>query len=73
MTLIDTWERFLKTLETDGGRLVVLLAMLIFLMAVAVWMLATGHTPAETGRTLLASAISSMLGILYGFLGKKSN
>jgi hypothetical protein len=73
VTILDAWERFLRSLETDGGRLMVLLSMLLFMLTLTAWMLATGHTPAETGRILLASAISSILGILYGYLGKKSS
>lgn len=69
--IIDFWERFLKSLETDGGRLMVLVGMLLFLVLVALWMLSTGHTPAEAGRELMTGAISSMLGILYGYLGKR--
>ncbi len=65
---MNFWERFLKSLETDGGKLFVLLFMLGFLVLVSMLLLFTGHTPAEAGRELLASAISSLLGILYGYL-----
>ena len=68
MALIDVWERFLKSLETDGGRTVVLLAMIGFTIFVAVFMTFTGHGLQETARTLLATAIGSLLGILYGYL-----
>jgi hypothetical protein len=62
------WDSFLKSLETEGGKLVVLLFMLTFLCGISVYMLISGHTPQETGRALLTSAISSLLGILYGYL-----
>ena len=63
-----TWDGFLKSLETDGGKLVVLLLMLMFLCSTAVYMAVSGHTPQETGRALMTGAISSLLGILYGYL-----
>jgi mannitol-specific phosphotransferase system IIBC component len=71
MSIIDIWERFLKSLESEGGKLVVLLAMIAFLAIVSIFMVETNHTPQETGRTLIASAVSSLLGILYGYLKGK--
>ncbi len=73
MTILDGWERILKSLETDGGRLVVLLAMLFTLLGMVLWMLSSGHTPAETGRALIASTISALFGILLGYLQKKTS
>jgi 1,4-dihydroxy-2-naphthoate octaprenyltransferase len=63
-----SWDNFLKSLETEGGKLVVLLVMIAFLSVLAVVMLWTGHSPQEAGRSLLVGAISSLLGILYGYL-----
>jgi hypothetical protein len=62
------WSNFLASLETEGGKLMVLLFMLLFLTGVAVFLMETGHTPQEAGRELLVGAISSLLGILYGYL-----
>ncbi len=62
------WANFLKSLETEGGKLVVILFMLLFLTGIAIMLLLTGHTPAEAGREMLTGAISSLLGILYGYL-----
>ncbi len=63
-----SWNGFLQSLETDGGKLMVLILMLMFLAGVALFLLVTGHTPQEAGRQMLVSAISSLLGILYGYL-----
>lgn len=63
-----TWEGFTKSLETNGGRMVVLLVMILFLCGSALLMVMTGHTPQEAGKELLVGAISSLLGILYGYL-----
>jgi len=63
-----SWDNFLRSLETDGGKLMVLLFMLMFLAGVSVALLVTGHTPQEAGRQMLVGAISSLLGILYGYL-----
>jgi 4-hydroxybenzoate polyprenyltransferase len=63
-----SWDGFLKSMETDGGKLIVLLFMLLFLAGIALLLLITGHTPQEAGRQMLVGAISSLLGILYGYL-----
>jgi hypothetical protein len=63
-----SWDSFLKSLETDGGKMIVLLLMLLFLLSASMVMVMTGHTPQETGRQLLVGAVSSLLGILYGYL-----
>lgn len=69
--LIDIWERFLKSLESEGGKVAVLLTLITFFLAVAGFMEITGHPPQETAKTLLATGIGSLLGILYGYLAKK--
>ena len=63
-----SWDGFLRSLESDGGKLLVLLFMLTFLLITSVVMVETGHTPQETGRQMLVGAVSSLLGILYGYL-----
>jgi hypothetical protein len=59
---------FLKSLETEGGKVLVILFMLIFIIGVAVLMTVTGHPLQETGKELMTGAVSSLLGILYGYL-----
>jgi len=66
-------ESFLKALETEGGKLMVIIAMLGFLVGIAMVLLFTGHTPQEAGREMLTGAISSLLGILYGYLKASGN
>ena len=63
-----SFDSFLKSLETDGGKLLVILVMLGFLIGVALLLIMTGHTPQEAGREMLTGAVSSLLGILYGYL-----
>jgi len=63
-----SWDNFTKSLETDGGKVVVILFMLMFLSGVSVILLVTHHPPQEVGRELLTGAFSSLLGILYGYL-----
>jgi hypothetical protein len=63
-----SWDNFLKSLETEGGKLLVILFMLFFLLGSAAVLLVTGHPPQEVGREMLTGAVSSLLGILYGYL-----
>jgi len=58
-------------LETEGGKLAVIIFMLLFLSGVSMLMVMTGHPPQETGRTLLASAFSSLMALLVSRLGGK--
>jgi 1,4-dihydroxy-2-naphthoate octaprenyltransferase len=62
------WERFLRSLETEGGKTVLIIFMLMFLVAVTMIMIISGHTIQDATRTLLVGAFSSLLGILYGYL-----
>jgi hypothetical protein len=69
--LIDMWERFLKSLESEGGKVIVLLSLIGFFLAMAAFMVVEGHAMQETARTLLATGIGSLLGILYGYLARR--
>jgi hypothetical protein len=62
---IEAWERFLRSLETEGGGTIVLITIIAFFSLIAVFMELTGHRLQETGRSLLAAGIGSALGILW--------
>jgi hypothetical protein len=62
---IEAWERFLRSLETEGGRIIVLIAIVAFFVLIAVVMKLAGNRLGETGRALLAGGIGSALGILW--------
>ena len=63
-----SFDGFLKSLETDGGKLLVLLFMLMFIIAAGMVMVMTGHTITDSARQAMIAAVSSLLGILYGYL-----
>ena len=65
---MQKWHRFIKSFETPGGKVFVLLTLIVFLLSVGMIMMLTNHPLASTGRTLLATAIGSLLGGLYGYL-----
>lgn len=62
------YDDFLKSLETEGGKVLVIIFMLMFITLFAAIMMATGHPLQEVGRELATTAVSSLLGILYGYL-----
>jgi hypothetical protein len=51
-------------LETPGGKLALTVALLVWLSVLAFLMHLTHHDPAETGRTLLSNAFTSLLTVL---------
>jgi hypothetical protein len=58
-------------LNTDGGKLVVILGTIVWLTLVGVFLVLTKHTPQETTRALLTGAFSSMVTLLIQKLGGK--
>ena len=61
------WQPFL---ESEGGKLAIVIFMLLWLSAIATFMHLTGHDPQETGRVLLSNAFTSLMTLLLTKLGK---
>ena len=61
----------LQVLETAGGKILIILFMLIFIISVAVLMVMTGHPPQEVGKEMMTGAVSSLLTLLYAHLNVK--
>ena len=57
-------------LESDGGKLAVLIFMLVYLSLLAFIMHLTKHDPQETGKVLLSNAFTSLMTLLLTKLGK---
>lgn len=62
----------LQWLETPGGKMVVIIFMLVFIIGVVVLVTLTGHPLQEVGKELATGAISSLLTLLYAHLNVKS-
>ena len=62
------FDNFLKNMETEGGKMLVIIVLLVFIIGIASTLIITGHPPQEVGREMATSAVSSLLGILYGYL-----
>ena len=58
-------------LESEGGKIAVIIGMLLWLSVIAVWMVVTGHPPKETGQVLLSNAFTSLMTLLLAKLGDK--
>jgi hypothetical protein len=58
-------------LETEGGKIAIIIFMLLWLSIIAVVMVITGHPPQETGRVLLSNAFTSFITLLLAKLGDK--
>ena len=65
---MQRWRRFLESLETPGGKIFVLVLLIVFLLSVGLAMILTNHPMRTTGRTMLATAVGSLLGFLAGYL-----
>jgi hypothetical protein len=61
-------ENFLKNLETDGGKILVTVFLLLFIFTALVVMVLTGHPPGEGGKQLASGGVGSLLGILLIYL-----
>jgi hypothetical protein len=58
-------------LESEGGKLAVLIGMLVWLSAIAMYMIISGHPPKDTGQVLLSNAFTSLMTLLLAKLGDK--
>ncbi len=63
-----SFDGLLKGLETEGGKMLVIIFMLLFILAADCILIMSGHPLQETGREMNVGAVSSLLGILYGYL-----
>ena len=63
-----SWDGFLKSLESEGGKMLVLILMIMFIVVSFGVMIATGHPPQEAGRQAGVSTVSALFGILFGYL-----
>ena len=66
--MIETMQKFL---ESEGGRIAVIITMLALLLVITMVLYMSGHDPAETGRTLLSDAFTSLMTLLLAKLGAK--
>jgi hypothetical protein len=60
------WQVF----ETEGGKIAVIIFMVVWLSALAFVMHVTKHDPQETGRVLISNAFTSLMTLLLAKLGK---
>lgn len=67
-----SWDGFLKGLETDGGKMLVIIFMLIFIIGSALLMAETHHPLQEEGKQMAVGATASLLTRLYDYL-KRGN
>jgi uncharacterized BrkB/YihY/UPF0761 family membrane protein len=58
-------------LETEGGKIAVIIFILLWLSIIAVYMVVSGHPPQETGKVLLSNAFTSFVTLLLAKLGDK--
>lgn len=55
-------------LESEGGKLAVVLVMLLVITGCAMVLHMTHHDPADTGRTLMSNAFTALLTLLLAKL-----
>jgi len=65
-----SWDGFLKSLETEGGKMAAVMFMLVFIIVIVLLMMMSGHPLQETGKEMGVGAVSSLLPILYKYLNK---
>ena len=57
--------------ETEGGKIVTIVFLLLWLSVLAIAMHLTRHDPQETGRVLLSNAFTGLMTLLLAKLGGK--
>ena len=57
-------------LTTEGGKLVVIVFMLVLILGVVLILVLSGHPLQEVGRDLATGAVGSLLTLLYQYLQK---
>jgi hypothetical protein len=67
---MQRWQAFLDSLLSPGGRVLLIVIMLVFLVGVSMAMHMSGRDPAETGRALLISSFTSLFTLLVAYLAK---
>jgi hypothetical protein len=65
-------ENFLKQLESDGGKILVILFMLVFIFVVLSVLVLTGHPPGDAGKQSASGLVGSLVGILLQYLKPSS-
>jgi len=63
-----SWDGFLKSLETDGGKLFVTISMIVFVLFVCMVLLLFKVQIQETGRNQLATFFGLLAGVLIVYL-----
>jgi hypothetical protein len=59
-----------KFLESEGGKIAVIIFMVLWLSALSFIMHLTKHDPQETGRVLISNAFTGLMTLLLAKLGK---
>jgi len=57
--------------ETEGGKIAIIVVLLVWLSILAAAMHLTNHDPQETGRVLLSNAFTGLMTLLLAKLGGK--
>jgi uncharacterized membrane protein len=58
----------LASLETDGGKVLIIVFMLVFIVGIVALFTITGHPLQESGKALASGAVASLLTLLYQYL-----
>jgi uncharacterized membrane protein YoaK (UPF0700 family) len=61
-------DSFSKSIETEGGKIIVIVFMLVFVIGMLMTLVLTKHPVQEGGKELATGAVSSLLTLLYQYL-----
>lgn len=66
---MNRWQAFLDSLTTPGGKMAVVVSMLVFIVIIVAIAHFRGQDPAEQGKLLLSNAFTALFSTLLGYLG----
>jgi hypothetical protein len=72
MSLVDSWDRFLASLQSEGGKMMIIVGMITLILGATMYMNLHNHPIQEVGRELMTGFLGSLFTLLLQYLRTKA-